>query len=254
MDATAEILNRLNETALQDELKASLSDLLVASQPMLSDKPHVAQAWRLKRLLKHLVGEICDPATSVHWWELTMFLMADAARSIGEDGREVAQLVDRVHPLLSAHFGTYDPVTLEKISMETVMGICALSETLRPPQSIMVAPNVVSLAQAHFNEYSWFRAIYAGKAPVGFIMIVDDDKTPEYFLWRFMIASMFQGRGYGKQAIERLVEYVCTRPGAKELRVSCGEGPGSPEGFYRRMGFVPTGEKIDDEIVLKMAL
>jgi diamine N-acetyltransferase len=85
-------------------------------------------------------------------------------------------------------------------------------------------------------------------------MIVDNDKDEEYFLWRFMIAETYHGRGYGRQAIERLVEYVKTRPGAKELLVSCGQGEGSPEGFYLKCGFEHTGEKLGHEVVLRLAL
>ena len=35
-----------------------------------------------------------------------------------------------------------------------------------------------------------------------------------------MIAEPYHGRGYGRQAVDRLVEYVKTRPGARELLVS----------------------------------
>ena len=45
-----------------------------------------------------------------------------------------------------------------------------------------VAPNTLKLAEAHFNEHAWFRAIYASCAPVGFVRIVDDDEAEEYFL------------------------------------------------------------------------
>jgi GNAT superfamily N-acetyltransferase len=86
------------------------------------------------------------------------------------------------------------------------------------------------------------------------VIIVDDPDKLEYFLWRLMIAEPFHGRGYGRQAIQRLVEYVKTRPNAKELLVSCGQGAGSPEGFYLRQGFVSTGKIDHDELVLQMPL
>ena len=59
---------------------------------------------------------------------------------------------------------------------------------------------------------------------------------------------------YGGQAIQRLVEYVRTRPGARELLVSCGQGEGSPQGFYESLGFTLTGEKLGDEVVLRLPL
>lgn len=69
-----------------------------------------------------------------------------------------------------------------------------------------------------------------------------------------MIAGPFQRMGFGEQAVRLLVEYVCTRPDATELLVSCVEGEGSPLGFYQKLGFTRTGKIIDDEIVLKLPL
>jgi diamine N-acetyltransferase len=69
-----------------------------------------------------------------------------------------------------------------------------------------------------------------------------------------MVAEPYHGRGYGRQAIERLVEYVKTRPGAKELLVSYHKGEKSPEGFYLKLGFEPTGEMAGDEYVARLPL
>jgi diamine N-acetyltransferase len=51
-----------------------------------------------------------------------------------------------------------------------------------------------------------------------------------------------------------LVEYVKTRPGARELSASYVPIEGGPEGFYREMGFEPTGEVDDGEIVVRLTL
>jgi diamine N-acetyltransferase len=118
----------------------------------------------------------------------------------------------------------------------------------------MVAPNAISIAQAHFSGKAWFRAIYADEMAVGFIMLYDDSEKPEYFLWRLMIARPYQGKGYGRKAIELLIEYVKTRPGGRELSASYVPMEGGPEGFYRRMGFEPTGEVDDGEIVVRLTL
>jgi len=61
------------------------------------------------------------------------------------------------------------------------------------PQKIHGRPNAFSLAQALFSKKAWYRAIYAGKAAVGFLMLWDDDEEPNYFLWRFMIAEPCRG-------------------------------------------------------------
>jgi diamine N-acetyltransferase len=145
-------------------------------------------------------------------------------------------------------------VTLREITAETVREICRLSDTLTPPKKYMVAPNAVSIAQAHFSEHAWFRAIYADEKPVGFLMLYDDPEASEYFLWRLMVAGPHHGKGFGRRAIELLIEYVRTRPGAKVLETSCGQGPGNPEGFYRTLGFQRTGKMLGDEVGLSLEL
>jgi len=145
-------------------------------------------------------------------------------------------------------------VSLREITSETVVQICKLSDTLSEQQQKMVAPNAISIAQAHFSDKAWFRAIYANEMVVGFIMLYDDSEKPEYFLWRLMIAGPYQGKGYGRKAIELLIEYVKTRPGARELSTSYVPIEGGPEGFYRRMGFEPTGAVDDGEVVVRLTL
>jgi len=145
-------------------------------------------------------------------------------------------------------------VSLREVTSETVRDILRLSDTLQPPQSHMVAPNAVSIAQAHFEPRAWFRAIYADETPVGFIMLYDDPEEPFYGLWRLMIATPHQGKGFGRRAVELLIERVKTRPGATELLVSCGEGDGSPEGFYRKLGFKRNGKMYGDEVGLSRPL
>lgn len=248
-----EPIGRLETAAIPGELKLALQEL-VQEVELLQPSLPARQSRRSRYRLDRVVTEATDPALDTHWWEVYLDLIAQAAGEQGAVGQAVVAAIQRLRPPLRAQLGPYAEVRLEPITDDTVWGICQLSDTLTEPRKNFVATNAVSLAQAHFNKHAWFRAIYAGKAPVGFMMIVDDPETPEYFLWRFMIAAPYQGRGYGSQAIQRLVEYVKTRPGARELLVSCGEGEGSPKEFYLKQGFVPTGEVDDGETVLRMTL
>jgi len=144
-------------------------------------------------------------------------------------------------------------VTLREVTAETVRPICRL--LVAEHQKHVVAPNSVSIAEAYFHrDNAWFRAIYAGEEPVGFVMIYDNPEKAEYFLWRYMIDARYQGRGFGRRALELIIEHVKTRPGAKELSVSFHRVPGGPEGFYRWMGFVETGEMNGEEHLAKLVL
>ena len=143
-------------------------------------------------------------------------------------------------------------VELREVTAETVREICRLE--VAPGQDRFVAPNAVSIAEAYFHSTAWFRAIYADDEPVGFLMLDDDDTKPLYTLWRLMIANGFQGRGYGKRAVELLIDYVRTRPGATALMTSWVPGDDGPAEFYRKLGFELTGEMDEGEVVGRLAL
>ncbi|NVD41148.1 GNAT family N-acetyltransferase [Ensifer sp. HO-A22] len=151
-------------------------------------------------------------------------------------------------------------ITFRRISALTVCDVCELSETLNEEQRNMVADNGTSIAEAHFSENAWFRAIYAEETLVGFIMLHqgsdwdDGIDCPGVYLWRFMIARPFQGKGIGKKAIDLVVRDLKAR-GIRELYTSYGLGEASPEGFYTGLGFVRTGDSYGEEpeAVLKFA-
>ena len=142
-------------------------------------------------------------------------------------------------------------VSLREITKETLRSVLSLK--VAPEQERFVASNGVSIAQAYFeDETAWFRAVYANEIPVGFVMLFDDSRNAEYFLWRFMIDARYQKFGFGKHAILCLLEYVKSRPNATSLLTSYVPGEGTPGGFYEGLGFVPTGDLDDGEVVLKL--
>jgi diamine N-acetyltransferase len=143
-------------------------------------------------------------------------------------------------------------VSLKEVNVETVRAICRLD--VSEEQKHFVAPNAVSIAQAYFEPKAWFRAIYADEIPVGFMMLYDDPEEPNYFLWRYMIDAHYQKMGFGKRAMDLLLEYVRTRPGARELTLSCHPGEDGPEPFYRKYGFALTGRMIGDEAEMRIDL
>jgi len=149
-------------------------------------------------------------------------------------------------------------VSLEEITEETVVAIVRLS--VAESQKGFVAPNAVSLAQALFSKAAWYRAIYLGDEPVGFVMLHDaslldpPEPDPEIGVWRFMVDERFQGRGVGREAMRQVIAHVRAKGGFKTLELSYVPGPGCPEPFYRSLGFLPTGRMEDDEIVLELPL
>lgn len=146
--------------------------------------------------------------------------------------------------------GRESVVSLREITGETFREICRLKTTER--QEEFVAPNDWSIVEAYFEPKAWMRGIYADETPVGFIMVYDDPEKAHYYLWRFMLDHRYQHMGFGKRALDLLVEHVKTRPNATYLSLSYVPADDGPAEFYHRYGFVDTGEIDDDELVSKL--
>lgn len=143
-------------------------------------------------------------------------------------------------------------VALRPITTDNLIAVLNLH--VAPDQERFVASNAISLAEAHFHRDAWYRAIYADETPVGFMMLYDDPLEPKYFLWRLMVAEPYQRMGFARRAIDLLVDYVKTRPGASELLVSHGQGEGNPGPFYEHYGFTYTGQVLENELVMRLPL
>ncbi len=140
---------------------------------------------------------------------------------------------------------------LEQVTRENVRAACELQ--LRPGQEDLVAPVAWSLAEAYVQQdVAWPRLIYDGDDLVGFIMAAFAPDRPEElyraYLWRLNISAGHQGSGYGRFAVAALCREAVRR-GQTRLTVSYHPGDNGPAGFYERLGFRPTGEMIQDEVV-----
>lgn len=130
-------------------------------------------------------------------------------------------------------------------------------------QERMVAPIAVSLAQVAVPPYEegfdgkpgdprvvpWPRIVHADGEPVGFVLLQEPtEANPEPYLWRLLVDRMHQRRGIGKRVIEAIIDQARAW-GSEAISVSWVPGVGSPEPLYLSMGFVPTGEIEDGEVV-----
>lgn len=99
--------------------------------------------------------------------------------------------------------------------------------------------------------------IYADGVAVGFTMLAFDlacgDPNDRYWLWRFMIDEKYQGRGFGKEALNNIVTYFKDN-GATNIRLSTKESNVNAIRLYRSVGFEATGEVIDGEMVFEYDL
>ncbi|GLY40524.1 N-acetyltransferase [Amycolatopsis sp. NBRC 101858] len=150
-------------------------------------------------------------------------------------------------------------VCLVEITGENRDAVCALR--VQPGQERFVASVAKSLEDAATTPEAepWYRAVYAGGEPVGFVMLSWDVPPGRpgilgpYFLWRLLVDGRHQGRGIGRAVLAEVVALI-RADGATALLTSHQPGDDGPGAFYRRFGFVPTGEIDDGETVLRLAL
>ena len=141
-------------------------------------------------------------------------------------------------------------VELREITADTVRDVCALE--VAEDQDGFVAPNAVSIAEAHFTPQHWMRAIYAGGRPAGFLLTYEAPGEPPY-LWRFMIAEGDQRRGIGRRAIDLVLDHW-REAGATVVKLSVQPENTGGIAFYEALSFRLTGEEDEGELVMAREL
>lgn len=121
-----------------------------------------------------------------------------------------------------------------------------------------IASNEKSLQDALlYGEIARPFVIYADDIPIGFTMLAFDemygDPTDRYWLWRFMIDRRFQGKGYGRLALEQIIAYF-RENGADHIKLSTKPENRNAISLYRKFGFQETGERNGEEAVFSLKL
>ena len=80
-----------------------------------------------------------------------------------------------------------------------------------------------------------------------------DSRMRGLILVRLMVDARLQGRGYGREALEAIAEIARGRR-LGTLRLSVVPENGQALEFYRRNGFVETGEVEEGELVMERRL
>lgn len=135
--------------------------------------------------------------------------------------------------------------------------IDAFNLRLSPGQEAFVSHPVRSLAQAYvYRDQCQPFGIYADGKMVGYVMVIYDYDVPEYDIWHMMIDCGEQGRGYGGDALDRVIEFIETKPFGESDRVAltCNKSNTVARKMYEKRGFSATGAEDGDEIELAMTV
>ena len=160
-------------------------------------------------------------------------------------------------------------VHLEKVNHKNVWDVVELS--VHESQKNFVAPNGGSLMEAYIaitseDAYAYPFAVYDDETLVGFLMIGYneagiEEEAPDilknnYSLWRLMIDKQYQGKGFGKEAVQLALEFIRTWPHGKAAYCALSYEPENEiaKALYRSFGFEENGEMDGDEIVAVLKL
>ena len=130
--------------------------------------------------------------------------------------------------------------------------IDTISLRVREDQVKFVASNAVSLAQLNFLDDFHAKGIYADDEMVGFTLFGIDDEDHEYWMYRMMIDHKHQGKGYGKQAVQLVIEDIRSMKEERHQLINLSYEPENEVakrlygqlGFNEVEGFLVDGEQV----------
>jgi diamine N-acetyltransferase len=124
-------------------------------------------------------------------------------------------------------------------------------------QRNFVDSNVYSIAESQFGfdfeghwDYHPF-GIYDGDTPVGFLMygVNFEHPTSQAFIARLMVDEKFQGKGFGRFGMQKMLEIFRADDRVKEVGISYEPENDVARKLYASCGFAETGEMIGGEVL-----
>lgn len=157
-------------------------------------------------------------------------------------------------------------IELERLSYENYAECIQLKVAI--DQKNFVTDNATSIIHAYFELEKGMMiplpyVIKNDDEMIGFIMMSyckPDLNSPtqkgEYCIWRFMVDEQHQGKGYGRASVLKALNIIRTYPieYSETVCVFVEKDDVKAKSLYNSIGFVETGETIDDEIKLRKYL
>lgn len=112
---------------------------------------------------------------------------------------------------------------------------------------------ILARAYAYRKSRSLAYVIYSGKTPVGMVMYHDCSPLNAYIFSELFIDERYQGRGYGRAAVESVLDRMRSDGRYRKVCLCYIEGNTAARTLYQHFGFTETGRD-GDEIIMEMAL
>lgn len=119
-------------------------------------------------------------------------------------------------------------------------------------QADFVTSNAVSIAQAKVQPECIPLAVYNDDAMVGFLMYCIDEDDSEYWIYRMMIDKNHQSKGYGKEALEKLLEIIKGDKTHNKIFLGVHKDSISAVNLYKSFGFEFNGQVFGSEHIMRL--
>ena len=121
----------------------------------------------------------------------------------------------------------------------------------REEQGRFVASVAYYLNLCHYGGVCQPMALYRDDEPVGFAMWGFDEEEGSHWIGGLVIDAKHQGKGYGRAAMEVILDHLAKQPGYREAALSYEPENTVARRLYAGLGFLETGERADDELVAR---
>jgi diamine N-acetyltransferase len=144
---------------------------------------------------------------------------------------------------------------LKEINQENWLDVIRLSSGEDQKNKIFeqnIASNCLSIAQASVSEDWVPKAIYNEETLIGFTMYGYSEELKGYEVCRLMIDYHFQGRGFGKRALQIIVKEIQNQFDCKEILICFVPDNIKAKNLYESIGFENTGKMIEGEVIYSL--
>ena len=141
-------------------------------------------------------------------------------------------------------------VSLKEINTENFWEVIELK--VHDEQKEYVLGNSVSIAQSRVQPECIPMAIYDDETLVGFLMYCVDMDDGNYWIYRFMIDKNFQRKGYGKKAMELLLNELKKDKKRNKIILDVKRESIAAVELYKSFGFEFTGEVFGASHVMEL--
>ncbi len=143
-------------------------------------------------------------------------------------------------------------ITLRPVDRNNWRAVVALRIT--PAQQATVSELSHLLLLCHYDA-SWHPlAVYRDNTVIGFLIWGIDSGDGSCWLRGVRIDQRWQGQGYGRAAVQAVLDLLAGEHNCRRFVLAYNPANTVARHLYQTLGFVETGERMEDEVMARLSL